>query len=211
MSTVTERRERPDGTERPIRGSSAAARGSGRASARGAPRRPRSADRERRTRSAGPERAPRAPKGATRAAAGTTTRSPAPARPAPQPAPRPATRPQRTSTTPGTRPARAPFVLLLIGLLGGGLVSLLLVNTVLAQGSFQLDTLRDRHTQLTHRVEALQQEVAYQSSPEVLSQKARSLGMVPSDNPVFLDPGKRRTESAGGGERAGPRAGGATR
>lgn len=88
----------------------------------------------------------------------------------------------------GGRPPRAPFVLLILALLGGSLVSLLLLNTVLAQRSFTLEKLQERNTHLTQRVEALQQDVAYRSSPEVLAQKARALGMVPTRNPAFLDP-----------------------
>lgn len=77
---------------------------------------------------------------------------------------------------------------MILALLGGSLVSLLLLNTVLAQRSFTLEKLQERNTHLTQRVEALQQDVAHRSSPEVLAQKARALGMVPTSNPAFLDP-----------------------
>lgn len=112
------------------------------------------------------------------------------------------------------RPRRAPFVLLVVGLLGGGLVCLLLLNTVLAQGSFQLESLRERQANLTHQLEALEQDVAYLSSPEVIARKARSLGMVPSEGAVFLDADKREVYGPPGisdSQRAGPDTGRAGR
>lgn len=66
-------------------------------------------------------------------------------------------------------------------------MSLLLLNTVLAEGSFALDSLRERHTALSRQAEALKQDVAYKSSPQVLERKARALGMKPSTTPIFLD------------------------
>lgn len=78
--------------------------------------------------------------------------------------------------------------MLVIGLLVGGLVSLLLLNTVLAQGSFTLDSLQQRRDQLVQRVDVLEREVAHRSSPASLAQKARSLGMVPSEKTRFVNP-----------------------
>ncbi len=91
---------------------------------------------------------------------------------------------------------------------------LLLLNTILAQGSFTLEELRQRHTQLTHQVQGLEQEVAYLSSPEVLARRARTLGMVPSDKPVFLDKqhgrvyGPEGARSEGADPDGGPEGGG---
>jgi hypothetical protein len=78
-------------------------------------------------------------------------------------------------------------VLLVVGLLGGGLVSLLLLNTILAQGAFTMQNLQQQQTVLSERKEALEQQVAVQSSPEVLAKKARALGMVPRGRAAFLD------------------------
>lgn len=77
--------------------------------------------------------------------------------------------------------------MLVIGLLVGGLVSLLLLNTILAQGSFTLDSLEQRHDRLVQRVDVLEREVAHRSSPASLAQKARSLGMVPTEKTRFVD------------------------
>lgn len=131
--------------------------------------------------------------------------------PRPTPTGRAPTRPRRARSPatglPGVgQRSRTPFVLLVIGLLAGGLVSLLLLNTMLAQGSFTLDSLQQRHTHLVHRMEALEREVANQSSPGSLARKARSLGMVPTEKSLFVDPEtgavygpSGRTSSKGGG------------
>jgi hypothetical protein len=84
------------------------------------------------------------------------------------------------------RAPRAPFVLLVLTLLVGGLVTLLLLNTALAQGAFVVHDLESRSAQLADREQALQQEVAVEASPARLAKRAKRLGMVPSENPVFL-------------------------
>ena len=78
-------------------------------------------------------------------------------------------------------------MLLVLGLLGGSLVSLLLLNTILAQGSFRLADLQRETTRLEHREQALRRQVALAESPQVLARKARKLGMVPVPNPAFVD------------------------
>lgn len=122
-----------------------------------------------------------------------TLQAPAPQRTRVQPratprvaSPAPA-RQRRSSARPASRPSRAPFVLLVIALLGGGLVSLLLLNTILAQGSFTLHEVQKRNAALAQQEQALERDVALQDSPEVLAKKARALGMVPSGDPAFLD------------------------
>ncbi|MEU1627221.1 septum formation initiator family protein [Streptomyces sp. NPDC020096] len=82
--------------------------------------------------------------------------------------------------------ARAPFVLLVVALLASGLISLLLLNTAVNQGSFQLSKLKKETTDLTDQEQALQQEVDRDSAPGTLEQRARGLGMVPGGTPVFL-------------------------
>ncbi len=82
--------------------------------------------------------------------------------------------------------ARAPFVLLVVALLASGLISLLLLNTAVNQGSFQLAKLKKETTDLTDQEQALQQEVDRDSAPGTLEQRARGLGMVPGGTPVFL-------------------------
>ncbi|MFE6685488.1 septum formation initiator family protein [Streptomyces sp. NPDC057743] len=84
--------------------------------------------------------------------------------------------------------ARTPFVLLVVVLLGSGLISLLLLNSALNQGSFELSRLERKTGELTDEQQALQQEVDGYSAPDALARRAHKLGMVPGGNPAFLMP-----------------------
>ncbi|MCX5139696.1 cell division protein FtsL [Streptomyces sp. NBC_00338] len=84
--------------------------------------------------------------------------------------------------------ARTPFVLLVVLLLGSGLITLLLLNSALNEGSFRLSELRKRTTELTDDQQALQRDVDSASEPDALARRARELGMVPGGSPAFLDP-----------------------
>jgi hypothetical protein len=81
---------------------------------------------------------------------------------------------------------RAPFVVLLGTLLTGGLAGLLFLHTALAEDSFRLHDLKNRSAVLTDREQALEQQVAAAASPKRLAARAESLGMVRSENPVFI-------------------------
>jgi hypothetical protein len=85
--------------------------------------------------------------------------------------------------------ARTPFVLLVVVLLSGGLVTLLLLNSAINQGAFQLSKLRQQTKSNTDQEQQLQQEVDQLSAPQKLEQHARQLGMVPGGNPAFISPG----------------------
>ncbi|MFG2886105.1 septum formation initiator family protein [Streptomyces sp. NPDC048297] len=85
--------------------------------------------------------------------------------------------------------ARTPFVLLVVLLLGGGLIGLLVLNSALSEGSFQLDDLQKRTKSLTDEEQALQRDIDAFSSPDALQRRARELGMVPGGDPAFLGPG----------------------
>ncbi|MEU0932115.1 hypothetical protein [Embleya sp. NPDC005971] len=87
---------------------------------------------------------------------------------------------------------RTPFVVLVVGLLGGGLLSLLLLNTALNQGSFELGRLQKRQDQLTDDREALQRELDAKAAPGDLARRAQELGLVPGGSPVFIDPATGR-------------------
>ncbi|MFD9094110.1 septum formation initiator family protein [Streptomyces collinus] len=87
------------------------------------------------------------------------------------------------------RAARAPFVLLVVLLLGGGLIGLLVLNSALSEGSFKLDALQKRTKNLTDEEQALQRDIDAYSSPDALQRRARELGMVPGGDPAFLGPG----------------------
>jgi hypothetical protein len=84
--------------------------------------------------------------------------------------------------------ARAPFVLLVVVLLGGGLIGLLVLNSALSEGSFQLDDLKQRTKELTDEEQALQRDIDAYSAPHALQRRARELGMVPGGDPAFLAP-----------------------
>ncbi|MFG2309509.1 hypothetical protein ACGFS9_12685 [Streptomyces sp. NPDC048566] len=84
--------------------------------------------------------------------------------------------------------ARAPFVLLVVLLLGGGLIGLLVLNSALSEGAFRLDDLQRDTKSLTDEEQALQRDVDAYSAPDALQRRARELGMVPGGDPAFLNP-----------------------
>ncbi|GHH94760.1 membrane protein [Streptomyces capillispiralis] len=85
--------------------------------------------------------------------------------------------------------ARTPFVLLVVLLLGGGLIGLLVLNSALSEGAFQLDDLQRETKNLTDEEQALQRDIDAYSAPDALQRRARELGMVPGGDPAFLGPG----------------------
>jgi hypothetical protein len=111
---------------------------------------------------------------------------------------RPTTTPTRTPRTSATRngavsgqtarSGTAAFALLVVGLLGGALVGLLLLNTTLAQQSFERSELQQENQRLEERRQALQEDIARESSPEVLHAKARRLGMRDAGDPALAGP-----------------------
>jgi hypothetical protein len=70
-----------------------------------------------------------------------------------------------------------PFVLLLCGLLGGALVSALVISTTLAEGSFQISKLQNSTSSLAKQQQVLENEVAQAQSPQRIAQQASQLGM----------------------------------
>ncbi|MFE9447731.1 septum formation initiator family protein [Streptomyces sp. NPDC006739] len=86
------------------------------------------------------------------------------------------------------RAARAPFVLLVVLLLGGGLIGLLVLNSALSEGSFKLDDLQRQTKNLTDEEQGLQRDIDAYSAPDALQRRARELGMVPGGDPAFLNP-----------------------
>lgn len=113
--------------------------------------------------------------------------------------------PERVAAT-----GRTPFVLLVVGILGAGLVALLLLNVALAQDSYRLHKLQENTALLDEQQNTLERQVSYERAPSVLSEKARQQGMVPAGEPAYLDAktgevrGKaqpaRKSSSADGGE-----------
>lgn len=90
---------------------------------------------------------------------------------------------------------RTRFVFLVVGLLGGALLSLLMINTILATGAFQITALQQGNVTLAQREQALQAQVAAAESPAVLAQRAASLGMQVQPRLHFLNLKTGRLES----------------
>ena len=83
--------------------------------------------------------------------------------------------------------ARTPFILLVLGLLGGGLICLLVINTTLAAGSFQITHLQQDNVTLAQRVQALRQQLAIEESPAGIEKQALRLGMRPQQRLSFIN------------------------
>ncbi|GAA1968706.1 hypothetical protein GCM10009738_51520 [Kitasatospora viridis] len=97
----------------------------------------------------------------------------------------------RITVRPGRPPrgsgrGRTPFAVLVGLLLSAGLLGLLMLNTALNEGSFELTKLQKQTTTLTDQQQALQQEIDHDSAPDALENAARGLGMVSGGDPAFL-------------------------
>ncbi|MEV4354573.1 hypothetical protein [Nonomuraea sp. NPDC049625] len=74
------------------------------------------------------------------------------------------------------RSQRAPFVLLVVGLLCGGLVSLLLLNTMLAKDAITDADLRDEIAVARQEKEKIELEYQLKTQPDVLATMAENQG-----------------------------------
>ncbi len=84
------------------------------------------------------------------------------------------------------QPGNGVFAAFCMLLLVGGLVSLLMLNTAMAEGSFTLHRLQSTSGELTDTQEALTEAIDAQRSPANLASRAARLGMVPADSAAFL-------------------------
>src|SRR5580692_5682269 len=113
------------------------------------------------------------------------------ARTAPQPQPQPQPQPgaprggSPAVAPPGTH--RLPFVLLLCGLLGGALVSALVISTTLAAGSFEISKLQNSTIAQARQLQSLQEQVAQAQSASQIASRATELGMRPVGELMFVD------------------------
>jgi cell division protein FtsB len=85
-----------------------------------------------------------------------------------------------------SRARRAPFVVVVLTVLGSGLVGLILMSTVLQAQSFQAARLDRQATALETRQQAIAREVERLQSPANVASRAIAIGMVPNANPAFL-------------------------
>ena len=99
---------------------------------------------------------------------------------------------QNTASRSALRPQavrlpRMPFVLLVLGLLGGGLLCLLVVNTTLGASSFQIDNLQQTVNSQSLQAQLLQRQIATDEAPAQIAREACLLGMRPQQQLEFLD------------------------
>ncbi len=105
-----------------------------------------------------------------------------------RPAARPTSLPLRLVAPVRSRARRAPFVVVVLTVLGTGLVGLILLSTVLQSQAFEISRLDAQAAALEAEEQALQAEVDALQTPAAVAQRAVRLGMVPNANPVFLRP-----------------------
>jgi len=82
---------------------------------------------------------------------------------------------------------RVPFVLLVLGLLGGSLVCLLVINTTLGAASFRISQLQNKSARLATEEQNLRQQVAAEQAPAAIAQRAYALGMRAQTGTTILD------------------------
>ncbi len=103
------------------------------------------------------------------------------------PAPDPRVRPTvKAVAAPTPRIRRVPFLLLLAGILGVGMIGLLVLNTTLQSQAFESRTLNQQAALLTNQQAQWQTRVDGLRTPATLVHKALQLGMVPNPRPAYV-------------------------
>ena len=95
----------------------------------------------------------------------------------------------RTATARSARrsgPRRAPFIVLICGLLASGLCVLVVLNTASAAAELRRHDVTAANAGLAEDVEQLRSELAANEAPDALAAAAAKLGMVPNGTPGFL-------------------------
>jgi hypothetical protein len=92
-----------------------------------------------------------------------------------------------TDVSAGKQANRKFFALFISALGSVFLLALLLINTLLAQDAFELSQLKYDLKLTSDQYEAVTHEIERISSPAVLAQEAKKLGMKPSETPTFLN------------------------
>ncbi|MFD2025411.1 hypothetical protein [Promicromonospora aerolata] len=80
--------------------------------------------------------------------------------------------------------SRMPFLVLCATLMVVSLVAVLVLNTTLARGSYEMSELQGEVAQTAQDVQVLQEDLS--AAETSLPEKARSLGMVPAENPTMV-------------------------
>jgi len=81
---------------------------------------------------------------------------------------------------------RAPFVVMLIAILGGGIATVLWLNTLTDEAGMRTSTARSSSTDLRLTIEALQRDVANLDATPRIADAAAALGMVPVGDAAML-------------------------
>jgi hypothetical protein len=81
-----------------------------------------------------------------------------------------------------------PFMLLLVGLLGGALVSLLVISTTLDEGSYDINNLTTQNNTLYKDLANLNNAVSQERNPAVIAQEAYNLGLRQESDERFINP-----------------------
>ncbi len=104
-----------------------------------------------------------------------------------------ARRAQRTSSKRGpavtrqpTVAPKAPFVVMVMVVLGVGIAAIMWLSTQATADSYRLQDARAEETRLARQVEQLRREVALAESPPSLADAAAKLGLVPAGDPARL-------------------------
>jgi hypothetical protein len=87
---------------------------------------------------------------------------------------------------PQTLLAKVPFVVLIIGALGGGLALTLWLSTDSAERSYQLSHAREKTRLLQQQKEALERDVREAEAAPALAEAARKQGMIPTRDTAHL-------------------------
>ncbi|WP_129783297.1 hypothetical protein [Promicromonospora panici] len=80
--------------------------------------------------------------------------------------------------------SRVPFLVLCATLMIVSLVAVLVLNTTLARGSYEMSQLQGEVAQTAQDVQGLQEDLS--AAQTDLPARARSLGMVPAENPTMV-------------------------
>ena len=102
--------------------------------------------------------------------------------------PRPAARRTTLRAVPAAigRTRSGLFAMVCMGLLASGLVTLLMLNTQLAQGAFTLHDLQVSSGTLTDQEHELTRALDAERNPAALAKRAIELGMVPATSMAFI-------------------------
>jgi len=110
------------------------------------------------------------------------------ARTSPRPVARPVRRPAPLRVVPAAiqRTGNAAFACICVALMVAGLVTLLMLNTSLAQGAFALSDLKKTSGTLTDTQQQVTASIDNQRSPRSLAAAAQGLGLVPAQSMAFI-------------------------